>query len=294
MSTKTGIDVSEHNGVLDWAKVKATGVEFAILRSGYGKKAVDGQFAANLRGAEANGVPYGVYHYSYALTQDDAKREAELALQLLDGKRPAYPVWFDMEDADGYKAKRMTLTKAAITGICKTFVEAVQAAGYTCGVYANKHWLETYIDVAQLGGCPIWLAQWASKPTWTGSYDLWQYTDSGKLAGLSGSFDMNMAYADYGTVVNSAEAAAKLAAAGVVNTPAYWVAHAGDLPYLDTLLAKLAAACGSAVTAQVVTVEAAITRLTEKQVLDTGAYWLANYAKVPYLDQRLINGANHV
>lgn len=296
MAAKRGIDVSEHNGTLDWAKIKANGVEFALIRSGYGKTAQDKQFAANVKGAAAQGIPYGIYHYSYALTEADARQEAALVLKLLEGLSPIYPVWIDMEDADGYKAKRMTLTKTAVTALCKAFVQEIRAAGYICGVYANKSWLESYIDVSQLEGCDIWLAQWAASPTWSGDYQVWQYTDSGSLSGLSGSFDMDLCYADYGAAqtLDVSEAVEKLAVAGVINTPAYWTAHAGDLKYLDALLIKLAATCHPEASAAVTTVEEAVARLAAQKVLDTPAYWLANYERVPYLSQLLMNAADHV
>jgi GH25 family lysozyme M1 (1,4-beta-N-acetylmuramidase) len=240
MSTKKGIDVSEHNGTLDWAKVKAAGIEFAMIRSGYGKQYTDPQFSANVAGAAAQKIPYGIYHYSYALSADDARREAALVVQLLQGTDPVCGVWLDMEDADGYKAKRMTLTKSAITEICSTFVQAVQAAGYRCGVYANKSWLETYIDVSQLNSCDIWLAQWASKPTWSGTCTVWQYSATGTLTGLSGNFDLDLYYGDLDTTMTATAAITKLAAAGIIQSPKYWLNNHDKLPYLDDLLVNMA------------------------------------------------------
>jgi GH25 family lysozyme M1 (1,4-beta-N-acetylmuramidase) len=189
-----GIDVSENNGKLDWTKIKAAGYDFAIIRCGYGKSYTDKQFSANVQGATKNGIAYGIYHYSYALDVASAKQEAALVLSLIKGLDLSFPVWFDMEDADGYKAKRMTINRANITAICKAFCEAIRAAGYKVGIYASKYWLETYIDTAQLGTCDFWLAQWASKPTWAGKYILWQDSDKGTISGMSGSFDTDVAW----------------------------------------------------------------------------------------------------
>lgn len=184
-----GIDVSESNGTVNWAAVKSAGMAFAILRTGYGKKATDKQFKTNLAGVKAQGIPYGFYHYSYALTTSDAAAEAALVVSLIKGTSPACKVWFDMEDADGYKAKHgFTFSKANITAICKTFVTAIQAAGFACGVYASRSWFGTYIDTTSLN-CPVWVADWGSTCQYTGHHECWQFSETYKVSGCSGSFD---------------------------------------------------------------------------------------------------------
>ena len=186
-----GIDVSYANGKLDWAKIKAAGIDFAIIRTGYGKNSSqkDTQFANNVSGCQTQGIPFGTYHYSYALTASDAKKEAALVLSILSGITPDLPVYFDFEDADGYKTSNgFSFSKTNVTAICKAFVEAIRAGGYRPGIYASKTWLEDYIDLTQLGDCSVWVAHWTTKTSYTG-WDVWQYTESYKISGISATFD---------------------------------------------------------------------------------------------------------
>ena len=198
MAQYKGIDVSKHNGTIDWAKVKAAGVQFAMLRAGYGRydNQKDEQFEANYKGATAAGIPVGAYHYSYATTAEQAKREAEVFLGWIKGKTFTYPVAFDIEDA-----KQANLGVSLISDIIRTFCETVEAAGYYVVVYANKDWLTNRIDADCKSRYDIWLAQWTSEPTYTGSFGLWQYTSDGAVDGIAGRVDMNIAYKDYPSII---------------------------------------------------------------------------------------------
>lgn len=183
MSYYKGIDVSSNNGTVNWSTVKAAGIDFAIIRTGYGKNGSqkDSQFRNNVAGCQAQGIPFGVYHYSYALNAASAKKEATLVLSILNGLELDFPVYFDFEDADGYKkANGMTINRTNATAICKAFVEAIRAGGYQPGIYASKSWIEDYIDLTQLGDCSVWVAHWTTKTNYQG-WDLWQYTDSLKI-----------------------------------------------------------------------------------------------------------------
>lgn len=198
MAQYKGIDVSKHQGTIDWTKVKAAGVQFAMLRAGYGRydNQKDEQFEANYAGATAAGIPVGAYHYSYATTAEQAKQEAEVFLGWIKGKNLTYPVAFDIEDK-----KQANLGVSVISDIIRAFCEMVEAAGYYVVVYANKDWLTNRIDADCKSRYDIWLAQWTSKPTYTGSYGMWQYTSDGAVDGIAGRVDMNIAYKDYPAII---------------------------------------------------------------------------------------------
>ena len=198
MAQCKGIDVSKHQGTIDWAKVKAAGVQFAMLRAGYGRydNQKDEQFEVNYKGATAAGIPVGAYHYSYATTAEQAKQEAEVFLGWINGKNLTYPVAFDIEDK-----KQANLGVSVISDIIRAFCEMVEAAGYYVVVYANKDWLTNRIDADCKSRYDIWLAQWTSKPTYTGNYGMWQYTSDGAVDGIAGMVDMNIAYKDYPALI---------------------------------------------------------------------------------------------
>lgn len=200
-----GIDVSEHNGVLDWAAIKKAGIKFAVIRDGYGVSHVDNQFHANMAGAIAQGLMIGVYHFSYALDAAGAKKEAAFCLSLLEPYKAkiALPVYFDFEyDTVDYAAKcGVTLGKSAFNSHAVAFCEAVKAAGYTPGVYYNKDYYNRMVDLGSVGGYSQWYAQYASAPSVT-SYDIWQYSSSHTIPGCSGKFDVNI-LANSGSITNS-------------------------------------------------------------------------------------------
>ena len=188
-----GIDVSTHNGTLDWAKLKAAGVQFAIIRAGYGRYQVDSQFVNNIKGALSQSIPVGIYWFSYALDVAGAKEEAQKCLDTIQGYDIALPVFFDFEyDTIRYaKEQGVTLGKTAFNAHAVAFCEAIKAAGYTPGVYYNLDYYRNMVDTAKLGGYVQWYAQYASSASISG-YDLWQYTSSGTFSGVSGKFDVNI------------------------------------------------------------------------------------------------------
>jgi len=192
MSTVKGIDVSTFQGVIDWNKVKKNEVQFAILRGSYGRTGKDEKFELNYKNAKAAGVPVGYYHYTYADTIEKATQEANFVIGILKGKQFEYPIWFDIEDKSIAGLSAATLTK-----IAKTFCDKVAAAGYYVGIYASKGWLTSKLDVKALKDYDVWVAQWNDKCTYTGAYTMWQYSDSGKIKGISGNVDKDYAYKDY-------------------------------------------------------------------------------------------------
>lgn len=184
-----GIDVSEINRVVDWQAVAVAGIEFAIIRSSYGLNSKDSMFTANVAGAKAVGLKVGAYHYSYALSVADAIQEAANCREAIDntGQLLEMPIFFDMEDADGYKKRHdFAFDPAEITAICKAFIDNI---GLDCGIYASYSWLTDYIDWRSLG-CAVWNAQWARNDSIKGY--MWQYTDSLYIAGKY--FDGNIKY----------------------------------------------------------------------------------------------------
>lgn len=196
-----GIDVSNANGRIDWDRLKGQ-IDFAILRCGYGSDIAsqdDEQWTRNVSECNRLGIPWGAYLYSYAMSTAEAESEAAHALRLLKGLKPTYPVYIDMEDADGYKSKRGGISKQMATDICRIFCERVTAAGYTAGVYANKDWAVNRLDMAQLSKYTFWLAQYNSKVTYTGKYDMWQYSSSGNMPGIEKKVDLNYSYKDFAT-----------------------------------------------------------------------------------------------
>ncbi|QDR80311.1 GH25 family lysozyme [Sporomusa termitida] len=184
-----GIDVSYHNGAVDWQAVAAAGIEFAIIRSSYGLQSKDNMFTKNVAGAKAAGLKVGAYHYSYALCVKDAIQEAANCREAIDscGVLLDLPVFFDMEDADGYKKRNgFSFDPAEITAMCKAFIDNI---GLDCGVYASYWWFANYIDWRSLG-CAVWNAQWGENDDIKGY--LWQYTDRLEIGGKC--FDGNIRY----------------------------------------------------------------------------------------------------
>ena len=194
MSMK-GIDVSKHQGTVNWSHVKADGVKFAIIRAGYGKQASqkDTQFENNYAGCKAQGIPCGAYWYSYAATPAEAKQEAAVCLSVIKGKTFEYPVYFDIEEPSV-----LAKGKAACTAIAKAFLEAVEQAGYFVGIYSSKAHLESCITEELRTRYAVWVAHYGvDKTTYHGQYGIWQKSSTGKVYGISGNVDMNECYTDY-------------------------------------------------------------------------------------------------
>lgn len=191
-----GIDVSTHQGEIDWAAVKEAGVEFAIIRTGFGRDEpdqVDRYFAANVEGAKAQGIPVGCYHYSYATSVENAVLEAQFMIKIMGDYQFEYPVVFDLEDSITQK-----LGKETITAIAVAFTDTIRQAGYYPALYANLNWVRNYIDMEQLKGVDLWLAQWGvEEPTYEGEYTMWQYTSDGAVPGIEGRVDQDICYVNY-------------------------------------------------------------------------------------------------
>lgn len=200
-----GIDVSKWQGVIDWGKVKKGGVGFAILRLGFTgtasrKCALDGQFRRNLTQCKRHGINTGVYYYSTATTEAQARAEARFVIKQLKGKKLQYPVYIDTEDV--LQAK---LSKDKLTAVVKAFCDEMEKAGYYVGIYANKNWFAEQLNDGKLKAYDKWIAQYNDKCTYSGAYGMWQYTDKGKVAGINGFVDLNKCYKDYPKIIKKAK-----------------------------------------------------------------------------------------
>lgn len=196
-TVKIGIDVSKHNGEIDWKKVADSGVEFAMIRAGYrgntsGKVYIDPCFYENIKGALANGIEVGVYFYSQAVNEEEARQEAALVCKLISDYNITYPVAYDLEEAGTNRIKNVSYSQ--LNKNARAFLDYVNAKGYRGSMYGCKFYLETVWNMSQYSDCHIWLAHYTSKTTYTGRYDMWQYTESGKVNGISTSVDLNYAY----------------------------------------------------------------------------------------------------
>ena len=197
-STVKGIDISEFQTVTDWNAVKAAGIRFAILRAGFGRYEEDSAFRANARGATAAGIPIGVYWFSYALDKAGAEEEARKCLEVIQGHQITLPVYFDFEyDTVSYAKKQgVTLGRQAFNDHSAAFCQTIEAAGYRAGVYYNLDYLDRLVDMDRIGKYSLWFAQYNSYPQASG-WDLWQYSSTGSVPGISGRVDMDQADAGF-------------------------------------------------------------------------------------------------
>lgn len=207
-----GIDVSYCQNEVDWDAAKASGlVDFAILRAGYGREPsqVDTQFSRNYAACKRLGIPCGAYWFSYAMSADEAKREAQVFLQTIKGKLFEYPVYMDLE-----LAKQFALGKAACSEMADAFLSTMEQAGYYAGLYCSTYYLDKYLSDSVKSRYTIWCAQYASKCTYQNPYGIWQYNVAGStehdiigqksIPGIVGECDMDYCYTDYPSIIKAA------------------------------------------------------------------------------------------
>ena len=193
-----GMDVSVHQGEINWAEVKNSGViDFVILRCGYGQNSEaqdDKMFVRNVTECERLGIPYGVYLYSYALNVENALSEAEHVLRLIKGHNPEYGIWIDLEE-DSYKISNGMPSNETFVDIAVTFCEKIKENGYNkVGIYANLQWWNNILNDSKLDKYDKWIAQWGNKCTYDKKYTMWQYSSTGMVNGIKGNVDMNIFY----------------------------------------------------------------------------------------------------
>lgn len=195
-SAMLGVDVSAHQGEIDWEQVRSAGMEFAIIRIGYrgytsGGIYEDEYARKNLAGAKAAGLKVGVYFYSQALDEGEARREAQFCIDLLDGEALDLPVVFDWEYA-GEDTRSAEMTQDALMACTRAFCQEVEEAGYEAMIYFNPHIAENLLRLEELQEYPFWLAMYTDQMTWPHQIEMWQYTASGSVPGISGDADINL------------------------------------------------------------------------------------------------------
>ena len=199
-SGNRGIDVSKYQGNIDWGAVAASGINFAIIRVGYrgsssGALVQDPYFKKNISGATKAGIKVGLYFFTQAVNEAEAVEEASMAMSLASGYKVTYPIFIDTESASSGRANG--LSKSARTAVVKAFCQTVRNGGYKAGVYASKSWYANQLNASALNGYCIWVAQYNSSCTYSGKYDMWQYSSKGSVSGIKGNVDMNISYTGY-------------------------------------------------------------------------------------------------
>ena len=190
-----GIDVSEFQGKIDWDKVRADGIKFAILRVGFGmdiKSQDDKYIERNIGECERLNIPYGVYLFSYANTVEKAKSEAEHTLRIIKGHKLDLGVWYDIED----NKTSGSVSKSTLKDIINKYCSIIKDAGYKVGIYASLSWLNNKIESSVQEKYPVWVAQYYKECQYKKDYIIWQYASDGKVDGISGNVDMNYYYGE--------------------------------------------------------------------------------------------------
>lgn len=200
-----GLDLSKHNGSVDFNAIKNAGHTFVILRAGYGVNGTkDPKFEEYYQQAKAVGLKVGAYYYSYALNVSGAESEANNFLSYVSGKQFEMPVYIDMEDADNYKQKNGFPSNSTLNAICNKFCEIVQNHGYYVGVYASQSWFSS--KLTSLGNYTKWIARYGTNNgtmqyDYSNGYGMYQFTSAYKLGGKN--FDRNICYLDFTTAIKN-------------------------------------------------------------------------------------------
>ena len=191
-----GIDVSSWQGTINWRKVKNAGIKFAMIRSSFSDDKVDKTFEYNITEAAKVGIDVGVYHYCYALNAKEARAEAKHFIETISPYKITYPVVLDFEDNTQVK-----LDKKVKNEIARVFIEEIRKAGYYPMIYSYTSWYEDYMDMKALD-CEVWVAHWnVTKPSYNGSYGMWQYSCEGKVSGIDVDVDLNVSFKDYAKII---------------------------------------------------------------------------------------------
>jgi Lyzozyme M1 (1,4-beta-N-acetylmuramidase) len=194
-----GIDISTFQGSdVDFNKLKKSGIDFVIIRAGYGNSTQqeDTEFENNYNKAKAANMSVGAYWYSYASSVVDAELEAKACLEVIKNKKFEYPIYYDIEDSSQVNISQ-TLKGQIIQAFCST----LEKEGYYVGVYASEYWLEDLLPYDVYKAYTIWVAQWNNECTFENPYDMWQYADDGIIDGVSGRVDLSYCYVDFPTII---------------------------------------------------------------------------------------------
>lgn len=193
--SKNGIDLSTYQRNVNYLSLKASGIDFAIIRSGFGKNSSqkDNLFEEHYAGLHYVGIPIGIYHYSYLTSEENAVLEARNCLEFIKNKDIELPVFLDVEEGRSARLGKEKLTNAIIL-----FCEEIEKHGLKAGVYASLNYFNNYIDVQKIidKGYKIWLAQYYKEPTASFKIDFWQWTSKGNVHGIEGNVDLDICYSD--------------------------------------------------------------------------------------------------
>lgn len=199
--SKTGIDVSKHQGKIDWEKVAADGIEFAFIRGGFrgsseGKLVEDEYFVANIEGARKYGIDVGVYFYTQAVSVEEAEEEAAFLLELLEPYELTYPVVLDLEEVEG-KSRTDEMTQEEFTDAALAFLETVEDAGYQSMIYGNLKTFFLMLDMERIADYDKWFAYYQTPVYFPYEFTIWQYSSTGTVNGIKGNVDMNICMEGY-------------------------------------------------------------------------------------------------
>lgn len=202
-SIQTGIDVSEHQGVIDWDRIDSNITNFAIIRAGYrgygeaGKLCMDAYFHDNLDGALRNNIPVGLYFFSQAVSPDEAEEEAEFILFLLTGYDPtqiSLPIYYDWENIGFDDARTDGLDGETLTDCAIAFCNRLKKAGYEAGIYSYRSLSYFRYDLPQIDKYPVWIGALGNCPDYYYRFDIWQYSTDGAISGVEGNVDLDMIF----------------------------------------------------------------------------------------------------
>ena len=189
---KNGIDVSEWQGDIDWTKVRT---DFVIIRAGYGRELSqkDKKFERNYEGAKSAGIPCGAYWYSYAVSEEEARREAAVCIDVLKGKKFEYPIYYDVEEKN-----TLALGREKVSAIITAFLTELEKADYFAGLYMSANSLTNYTTDYVKNRFAVWVANYdVEKPNYSGKYGMWQKSSTGKVNGINGNTSLDECYTDY-------------------------------------------------------------------------------------------------
>lgn len=194
--TKKGIDISRYQGKPDFAKLKNE-VDFVILQAGFGRYASqkDAEFERSYAECKKYGIPVGAYWFSYATSTQDAIYEATACIEAIKGKKFEYPIYFDIEG---------TACSGDVSGKCINFCNELEKKGYFAGIYISRSPAQSFLSKEVCEKYALWLAEYGGVLNWGGSVGIWQNSDCGRFAGMSGNVDTNICYVDYPALIKSA------------------------------------------------------------------------------------------
>lgn len=201
--SEKGIDVSRHQEKIDWKKVAGDGVSYAFIRAGFrgnseGKLVEDTYFSDNIGGALDNGIDVGVYFYTQAITEEEAKEEAEFVLDLIEPYDVTYPVVLDLEEVNNNSARTANMTREEYTRAAIAFCETIKEAGYTPMIYGNLKTFMIMLDMEQIEEYDKWFAYYDTSVYFPYDFSVWQYSSKGSVAGIKGDVDLNVSMKKYG------------------------------------------------------------------------------------------------